>query len=160
MFLLQLLDRGQWTGAPFTRRDLVAEDGRELPVSRLGQVMIHFHKIKVGQYRPGLISRYIYSDLVCVSLHQAVPGWLTREPGTVPHGSHGSGKGKRSWVCRLIRSSGNSASSNDHPEWSIHAQDGARRFIAEKGDGQDCHVVAALSLRELLNRLEEIVAAQ
>jgi hypothetical protein len=49
---------------------------------------------------------------------------------------------------------------NDHPEWSIHAQDGARRFIAEKGDGQDCHVVAALSLRELLNRLEEIVAAQ
>ena len=46
----------------------------------------------------------------------------------------------------------------DHPEWSIHAQDGARRFIAEKGDGQDCHVVAALSLRELLNRLEEIVA--
>ena len=48
----------------------------------------------------------------------------------------------------------------DHPEWSIHAQDGARRFIAEEGDGQDCHVVAALSLRELLNRLEEIVAAQ
>ena len=48
----------------------------------------------------------------------------------------------------------------DHPEWSIHAQDGARRFIAEKGDGRDCHVVAALSLRELLNRLEEIVAAK
>jgi len=48
----------------------------------------------------------------------------------------------------------------DHPEWSIHAQDGARRFIAEKGDGQDCHVVAALSLRELLNRLEEIVAGR
>jgi hypothetical protein len=48
----------------------------------------------------------------------------------------------------------------DHPEWSIHAQDGARRLIAEKGDGQDCHVVAAPSLRELLNRLEEIVAAQ
>jgi hypothetical protein len=47
----------------------------------------------------------------------------------------------------------------DHPEWSIHAQGGAR-FIAEKGDHQDCHVVAALSLRELLNRLEEIVAAQ
>jgi hypothetical protein len=48
----------------------------------------------------------------------------------------------------------------EHPEWSIHPQDGARRFIAEKGDGQGCHVVAALSLRELLNRLEEIVAAQ
>jgi hypothetical protein len=64
VFLLELLDRGQWTGAPFTRRDLVAEDGRELPVSRLGQVMIHFHKIKVGQYRPGLISRYACSALL------------------------------------------------------------------------------------------------
>jgi len=49
---------------------------------------------------------------------------------------------------------------HNHPEWSSHAPDGARRFIAEKGDGHDCHVVAALSLRELLNRLEEIVAAQ
>ena len=48
----------------------------------------------------------------------------------------------------------------DHPEWSIRAQDGASRFIAEKGDGQDRHVVAALSLRELLNRLEEIVAGR
>jgi hypothetical protein len=47
----------------------------------------------------------------------------------------------------------------DHPEWSIHREDGATRFIAEKDDGPDCHVVAALSLRELLNRLEEIVAA-
>ncbi len=48
----------------------------------------------------------------------------------------------------------------EHPEWSIHPQDGATRFIAEKGDSQNCHIVAALSLRELLNRLEEIVAAQ
>ena len=46
----------------------------------------------------------------------------------------------------------------NHPEWSIHCHDGARRFIAEKGDGEGCHVVAALSLKELLNRLEEIVA--
>ena len=36
----------------------------------------------------------------------------------------------------------------------------SQHFIAEKGDNRDCHVVAALSLRELLNRLEEIVAAQ
>ena len=47
----------------------------------------------------------------------------------------------------------------DHPEWSIYPQDGSTRFIAEKGGTGDCHVVAALSLRELLNRLEEIVAA-
>ena len=33
------------------------------------------------------------------------------------------------------------------------------RFIAEKDDGQDCHIVAALSLRELLDRLDEIEAA-
>ena len=46
----------------------------------------------------------------------------------------------------------------EHPEWSIHPQDGATRFTAEKDTG-DCHVVAALSLRELLNRLEEIGAA-
>ena len=49
--------------------------------------------------------------------------------------------------------------SKNHPEWSIHAQDGATSFIAEKGDHRACHVVAAFSLRELLNRLEEIVAA-
>ena len=48
----------------------------------------------------------------------------------------------------------------EHPEWSIHCQNGATRFIAEKGDSRDGHVVAALSLRELLNRLDEIVAAQ
>ena len=48
----------------------------------------------------------------------------------------------------------------EHPEWSIYPQDGATRFTAEKGDTGDCHVVAALSLRELLNRLEEIAAAQ
>ena len=57
VFLLELLDRGQRAGAPLTRRDLVAEDGRELPVSRLGQAMIHSHKINVGQCRPGLVSR-------------------------------------------------------------------------------------------------------
>jgi hypothetical protein len=48
----------------------------------------------------------------------------------------------------------------EHPEWSIHCQDGATRFVAEKGDSPDRHVVAALSLRELLHRLDEIVAAQ
>ena len=47
----------------------------------------------------------------------------------------------------------------DHPEWSIHAQ-GAQHFIAEKGDNQACHIVAAPSLTELLNRLDEIVAAR
>jgi hypothetical protein len=47
----------------------------------------------------------------------------------------------------------------DNPEWSIHPQDGATRFIAEKGGTGDCHVVAAMSLRELLDRLEKIVAA-
>jgi hypothetical protein len=46
-----------------------------------------------------------------------------------------------------------------HPEWSIHAQDGATRFTAEKDDGTNCHLVAALSLQELLDRLDEIVAA-
>ena len=48
----------------------------------------------------------------------------------------------------------------EHPEWSIHCQDGATRFIAERGDSRDGQVVVALSLRELLNRLDEIVAAQ
>jgi len=43
-----------------------------------------------------------------------------------------------------------------HPEWSIHAQDGATRFLAEKDDGPNSHIVAALSLRELLDRLHEI----
>ena len=74
MFLLELLDRGQWATAPLTTRDPGAEDGRQLPVGRLGQAMIHCHKIKVGQLRPSLISGYICSALVCVNLRLAVPG--------------------------------------------------------------------------------------
>lgn len=33
-------------------------------------------------------------------------------------------------------------------------------YTAEKDDGPNCHVVAALSRRELLNRSDEIIAAQ
>lgn len=46
----------------------------------------------------------------------------------------------------------------DHPEWQIYAQDQGTRFTAEKADDNSCHVVAALSLEELLNRLETIAA--
>jgi hypothetical protein len=48
----------------------------------------------------------------------------------------------------------------DHPQWSIHAQDGGSRFIAEKGDRDNCYVVAGLTLKELLDRLEQIEASQ
>ena len=90
---------------------------------------------------------------------KAVPGWLTREPGTVHHGSTGQAREAVMGLPfdQVVRQQ---RFIEDHPEWSIHPQDGARRFIAEKGDGQDCHIVAALSLRELLNRLDEIVAGQ
>ena len=68
VFLLELLDRGQRTGLPLTVSDLGAQDRGELPVGRLGQSMIHSHKINVGQYRPRLTRRYICSALVCVTL--------------------------------------------------------------------------------------------
>jgi hypothetical protein len=55
VFLLQLLDRGQRAGTPLAFGDLGAQDRGELPVGRLGQSMIHAHKINVGQYRPGPI---------------------------------------------------------------------------------------------------------
>ena len=45
----------------------------------------------------------------------------------------------------------------DHPEWSIHAQDGPR-FTAEKDDGTTSHIVARHSLKGLLDRLDEIEA--
>ena len=48
----------------------------------------------------------------------------------------------------------------DHPHWSICPQDGGWRFTAEKTDGQSCHIVAGLSLKALLDRLEEIEANQ
>ena len=48
---------------------------------------------------------------------------------------------------------------NDHPEWSIHAQDGPC-FTAEKGDGTSSHIVARTSLKALLDRLDEIEAGQ
>jgi len=46
----------------------------------------------------------------------------------------------------------------NHPQWSISAQDGGSRFTAEKTDGPRCHVIAGLSLKRLLDRLEEIEA--
>ncbi len=45
----------------------------------------------------------------------------------------------------------------DHPEWSIHAQDGPS-FTAEKDDGTSSHIVAHPSLKGLLDRLDEIEA--
>jgi hypothetical protein len=45
-----------------------------------------------------------------------------------------------------------------HPEWSIFSQDRRSRFTAECAE--PIHVIAALSLRELLDRLDEIVAGQ
>jgi len=45
-----------------------------------------------------------------------------------------------------------------HPQWSIYAQDGESRFTAEKIGPRSCHVVAALTLHALLDRLEEIEA--
>jgi hypothetical protein len=41
-----------------------------------------------------------------------------------------------------------------NPEWSIHSHDRGKRFVAECDDPN--HVVVAPSLRELLDRLEEI----
>ena len=42
-----------------------------------------------------------------------------------------------------------------NPQWSIHSQDKGSRFTAECDDPN--RVVVALSLRQLLDRLEEIV---
>ena len=44
-----------------------------------------------------------------------------------------------------------------HPEWRIFSQDKGSRFIAECDDPN--RVIVALSLRELLDRLETIVGA-
>jgi hypothetical protein len=48
---------------------------------------------------------------------------------------------------------------SDHPEWSIHAQDGPR-FTAEKNDGTSSHIVARYTLEGLLDRLDEIEDGQ
>lgn len=45
-----------------------------------------------------------------------------------------------------------------HSEWNIFSQGKGSRFTAECAE--PIHVVTALSLRELLDRLEEIVAGQ
>ena len=46
-----------------------------------------------------------------------------------------------------------------HPQWSIHAQDEATHFTAEKDDGGGTrHIVANPSLKMLLDRLDEIEA--
>ncbi|MGA2827953.1 MAG: hypothetical protein ABSF03_17770 [Streptosporangiaceae bacterium] len=47
----------------------------------------------------------------------------------------------------------------DHPAWSIHAEDGPS-FTAEKDDGTWRHIVAHPTLKGLLDRLDEIVAGQ
>ncbi len=46
----------------------------------------------------------------------------------------------------------------EHPAWSICPQDGGTRFTAEKTEGKNSHLIAGLSLRKLLDRLEEIEA--
>lgn len=81
-------------------------------------------------------------------------------PGTVHNGSYGSGKGFKSWALPADQVVRKQRFIQAHPEWSIHAQDRGTRFIAEKGDGRGAHIVAALSLQELLNRLEEITAGR
>ncbi len=48
----------------------------------------------------------------------------------------------------------------EHPAWSICPQDGGVRFTAEKTEGKNSHVIAGLSLGQLLDRLEEIEAGQ
>ena len=48
---------------------------------------------------------------------------------------------------------------SDHPQSSIHAQDGPR-FTAEKDDGTWRHIVARHSLEGLLDRLDEIEAGR
>ncbi len=89
---------------------------------------------------------------------QAVPGRLTREPGTVPHGSTGQAR-KAVMGLPFVQAARHQRFINDHPEWSIHAQD-RPGFTAEKDDGTSRHIVAHPSLRGLLDRLDEIEAGQ
>jgi hypothetical protein len=44
-----------------------------------------------------------------------------------------------------------------HPQWSIRSQDRGSRFVAERDDPD--YVVVAMSLKELLDRLE-VIASQ
>ena len=77
MFLLELLDGGQRAGAPVALSDLGTQDRGELPVGRLGQSMIHSHKINVGQSRPRLTKGYVRSALICVAGPSAGPAAVT-----------------------------------------------------------------------------------
>jgi hypothetical protein len=43
-----------------------------------------------------------------------------------------------------------------NPEWQIFSHDRGSRFVAEKGDNGQRHVVVGLSLRELMDKLEDI----
>ena len=86
--------------------------------------------------------------------------WCRPVPGTVQRAGYGSGMGTSVMVLPFDQVLREQRFTQAHPEWLIQAQDGATRFVAEKGDGRDCHVVAALSLRELLDRRDEIVAGR
>lgn len=49
---------------------------------------------------------------------------------------------------------------NPSPEEIVMHADPHHATMAAKGDGTNCHLIAALSLEELLNRLDEIVAGR
>jgi len=48
----------------------------------------------------------------------------------------------------------------EHPALVHLPQDGGTRFTAEKTEGKNSHLIAGLSLKKLLDRLEEIEAGQ
>ena len=47
---------------------------------------------------------------------------------------------------------------DEHPEWCILAQNWGQHYIAERRDGRSWHILAALTLSGLLDRLDQIEA--
>lgn len=49
-------------------------------------------------------------------------------------------------------------STSGHPTWHIQARNWGQHYIAERRDGNGWHIVAALTLDGLLDRLDQIEA--
>ena len=74
--------------------------------------------------------------------------------------AYGSGEGKVSWHCRLIRCSGRSGSPRTIRSGPSTRRTAVPGSVAEKGDRDNCYVGGGLTLKELLDRLEQIEASQ
>jgi hypothetical protein len=89
-----------------------------------------------------------------------MPHPVPTHTGRGPHGS-ATGSGKEAVTALPIEQLCRQQQfTSDHPAWRIQARNWGQLYIAERQDRHSWHIVAALTLGGLLDRLDQIEAAR